>query len=419
MKKIIIGFFIFVFFQYNIQAQSTKVLFIGNSYTDVNSLPTLFYNIAASTGEDVFTASNTPGGCTFQLHCTNQSATMIQQGGWDYVVLQEQSQLPAFPIAQVQSSCFPYAAHLNQMIETYNPCGETVFYMTWGRKYGDQQNAQNFPPMGTYEGMDSLLYERYMQMTIDNNAIVSPVGRVWRYLRTNYPNIELYTSDNSHPSLEGSYAAACAMYVTILRKDPTLIVGYCGLDQSTAQIIQNAAKTMVFDNQSTWFIGERELEANFSYSNIDGFQNLTQNTNQTTQYYWDFGNGESSTQVTPNYSYPAEGLYTVTLEAYDNCDQVSVSVHEIDVQFNTVHENNSNDFKIYPNPTSGFVYIELQNQSEEEKNIELIDILGNCMLSLTTRSNVINFDSSSLSKGLYFIRIKIGNEIKNSKLILQ
>ena len=110
-KKITKLFFIFVFFQYNIQAQSTKVLFIGNSYTDVNSLPTLFYNIAASTGEDVFTASNTPGGCTFQLHCTNQSATMIQQGGWDYVVLQEQSQLPAFPIAQVQSSCFPYAAH--------------------------------------------------------------------------------------------------------------------------------------------------------------------------------------------------------------------------------------------------------------------------------------------------------------------
>ena len=418
MRQILLWIFLVCLISFQISAQQTKVLFIGNSYTDVNSLPTLFFNVSASTGDDVFVASNTPGGCTFQLHCTNQSATMIQQGGWDFVVLQEQSQLPAFPIAQVQANCFPYAAQLNQMIEAYNPCAETVFYMTWGRKYGDQQNAQFFPPIGTYEGMDSLLYERYMQMTQDNNAIVSPVGRVWRYIRTNYPTIELYSSDNSHPSLEGSYAAACAMYVAILRKDPTLIVNYCGLDPNTAQIIQNVAKTVVFDNQSTWFIGERELEANFSYSNIDGFQNLTENSNLTTQYHWDFGNGESSTEITPNYSYPVEGVYTVTLEAYDNCDQVSVKVLEIEVQINSVNENESNTFNIFPNPTTGVFILEFKNQSEEEKQIDLIDKLGNCKHSLTTRSSAINIDSSNLSAGLYFIRIKIGNEIKNAKLIV-
>lgn len=419
MKKSLFFIVLLFLFSFQIVAQQTKVLFIGNSYTDVNSLPTLFYNVATSTGDDVFIASNTPGGCTFQLHCTNQSATMIQQGGWDYVVLQEQSQLPAFPLSQVQTECFPYATQLNQMIETYNPCGETVFYMTWGRKYGDQDNAQYFPPIGTYEGMDSLLFERYMQMTQDNNAIVSPVGRVWRYIRTNYPGIELYSSDNSHPSLAGSYAAACAMYVAILRKDPTHIVNNCGLDPNTAQIIQNVAKTVVFDNQSTWFIGERGLKANFSYSNIDGFENLSENTNTTTQYHWDFGNGASSTNETPNYSYPAEGVYTVTLEATDNCGQVSVKVQEIEVHFNGLNENGLNNLKIYPNPADLNICIEFQNESGKEAQIELIDKLGKCKYSVKTTSNRIDIDVSNLSSGLYFIRIVKGNEINNCKIIVQ
>lgn len=419
MKRSLLLFTLITLISLKICSQQIKVLFIGNSYTDVNNLPALFVNVATSTGDNVFVASNTPGGCTFQLHCTNQSATMIQQGGWDYVVLQEQSQLPAFPLSQVQSECFPYASQLNQMIETSNPCGETVFYMTWGRKYGDQQNAQYFPPIGTYEGMDSLLFERYMQMTQDNNAIVSPVGRVWRYIRTNHPAIELYSSDNSHPSLEGSYAAACAMYVAILRKDPTHINNYCGLDPSTAQIIQNAAKTVVFDNQSTWFIGERGLKANFSYSNLNGFENLSENTNSTTQYHWDFGNGASSTDENPNYTYPVEGVYTVSLEASDNCDQMSVKVQEIEVQNNSLDEIIWNNFKIFPNPARDVVYIENPNQLENEVFIELIDKLGNIKYNLKTTSNKILINTSNFSSGLYIVRILSGNEIKTSKIFIQ
>ena len=166
MVKKIFSFFVLICFLQILSGQPIRVLFVGNSYTSVNNLPLLFRNVSSSTGDEVEVNSNTPGGCTFQQHCTNQSATLIQQGGWDFVVLQEQSQLPAFPLSQVQSSCFPYAAQLNDMIEQYNPCAETVFYMTWGRKYGDQDNAQFFPPIGTYEGMDSFgLKHKYLYKT--------------------------------------------------------------------------------------------------------------------------------------------------------------------------------------------------------------------------------------------------------------
>ena len=207
----------------------TRVLFIGNSYTGVNNLPQIVYDVCLSAGDTIQFSSNSPGGTTFQQHVSNTTTEAeIKLGNWDFVVLQEQSQLPSFPINQVQSQCFPYAAMLNDSIEKYNPCAETVFYMTWGRKNGDASNCSSWPPVCTYAGMDSLLHLRYMTMAADNQSIVSPVGAVWNYVRSNFPSINLYQSDESHPSLAGSYLAACTFYTSLLRKNPLLIINDYG-----------------------------------------------------------------------------------------------------------------------------------------------------------------------------------------------
>ena len=232
--------------------EPTRVLFIGNSYTDVNNLPLLVKNVALSAGRTIEYRSNTPGGCTFEMHCQNESMRLIQEGGWDFVVLQEQSQLPSFPQSQVEVECLPFAAQLAQAVYQYNPDGEAMFYMTWGRRNGDERNAQYFPVLGTYEGMDSMLYERYMYMARTNDASVCPVGRVWRYIRNNHSDIELYQSDDSHPSEAGSYAAACAFYTMIFRNTPDSITFNSSLSESTAATIRNAVRSVVFDNLEFW-----------------------------------------------------------------------------------------------------------------------------------------------------------------------
>lgn len=234
------------------QSERKNVLFIGNSYTSVNDLPRLTQMVAQSMGDELTYESNTPGGCTFAQHCTNRSMTLIQQGTWDVVVLQEQSQLPSFPEWQVERECFPNATRLVEAAYAANPNVEPMFYMTWGRKNGDQSNAQEYPPLGTYEGMDSLLYERYMQMGRDNNASVCPVGRVWRNIRKNHREIELYADDGSHPSMAGSYAAACAFYTMIFHRNPSEIRYTADLDETTAQIIRSTVEEVVFDSLGFW-----------------------------------------------------------------------------------------------------------------------------------------------------------------------
>jgi hypothetical protein len=235
---------------------TARVLFIGNSYTNVNNLPQLIKDVAASAGDVVIKDENTPGSTTFETHSADPvTLGKIAQGGWDYVVLQEQSQRPAFSDAQVEADVYPYAKLLDSLIIAGSPCAETIFYMTWGRKNGDAGNCAAFPPICTYSGMDSLLRIRYQKMANDNHAVVSPVGAVWRRLRGTNPGIELFNADESHPSVAGSYAAACAFYSVMFAKNPMNITSNAGVSPADAATIRAAAKAVVFDSLLYWKVG--------------------------------------------------------------------------------------------------------------------------------------------------------------------
>ncbi|MFY7861557.1 MAG: T9SS type A sorting domain-containing protein, partial [Chitinophagales bacterium] len=101
---------------------------------------------------------------------------------------------------------------------------------------------------------------------------VSPVGELWRVLRTNHPEIDLYASDGSHPSAVGSYAAAVAFFTAIFRHDPTTITFNFNLDEQITTIIKEEAKALIYNQQAQWFIG--------TYDNPDNPCNLTNIPNE-------------------------------------------------------------------------------------------------------------------------------------------
>jgi hypothetical protein len=255
MKNIILILSLFVYSATYGQSKTKKVLFLGNSYTYVNDLPKMIANIANSTGDSLIYDSNTPGGHSIGNHSLNTtSLSKIMLGKWDNVILQGQSYELA--TSTPEFSPFPYARKLDSIIHLYNDCAETMFYMTWGRKNGDPSSCPTIPFLCTYEKMDSIIHLNYMRMADSNDAVVSPVGAVWRHIRKNYPLIDLYQSDESHPSLAGTYAAACCFYTALYRKDPTLAPFNPGLSTSDVVAIRKAAKLVVYDSLLHWHIGE-------------------------------------------------------------------------------------------------------------------------------------------------------------------
>jgi PKD repeat protein len=324
------------------QGVSRNVLFLGDSYTSFNNLPQLTALVASSAGDNLSYDSYTPGGYKLIQHAADAtSRSKVMAGGWNYVVLQDQSQTPA-----LENGNFPTGSRdLCQLIKQHNPCAQPLFYMTWGRENGDALNCPTFTPMCTYNGMDSLLSLNYTSQAANLNAEVSPVGAVWKYLRQNHPALDLYEPDGSHPSQAGSYVAACCFYTAIFKKSPLLITYNFVLNPTDAAIIRNAVKTVHFDRLQTWNFKVNPT-SDFNYS-------ITQGVNEAifefkpsyggggpyfNHFAWDFGDGNTATQLTPGYgatmthSYAANGTYTVTLSV-SNCDpsgsQQSVTQHTI------------------------------------------------------------------------------------------
>ncbi|MBW7845395.1 MAG: T9SS type A sorting domain-containing protein [Bacteroidia bacterium] len=392
------------------QNNTKRVLFLGNSYTEVNNLPQMFTQVALSTGDTIITDKNTPGGYTLMGHSTNVSSlTKIQAGNWDYMVLQEQSQLPSFGIEQVKNEVFPFAFALDSIFNSYNPCGETVFYMTWGRKNGDASNCPYFPVLCTYEGMDSMLNLRYRMMADSNNAILSPVGAVWNYIRKNHPEIELYQADESHPSVAGTYAAACTFYAALLKKDPTLITFSAYLQNNVANKIKDAAKLVVFDSLLKWHIGEYIPKAKFSFnfSETKKIEFSNQSTNATS-YLWSFGDGDTSTLYQPNHTYASSGKYTVRLIA-QKCNQYDTTYQEVQISSVGVNEHSSiNKINVFPNPAKNTLTVSTNNNLQ----IKIYNALGSLVLTQSIDKGENTIDISRLPLGLYFLYTDKGNYTK-------
>lgn len=241
------------------QTQDNKkieVLFLGNSYTAVNNLPQVIASIAQANGDTLTHDSNCPGGYTFEGHANNPTSTSkINAYPWDYVVLQAQSQEPSFPPAQVAQSTLPYALELNEQIHLNDSCTKTIFFETWGRKNGDPSNCQFYPPLCTYNGMQDRLRQSYKLFADECEAIMAPAGEAWRASIVSNPQLELYQSDESHPSMAGTYLTACVLYEVLFEKSTIGNTYTAGLPVNTSSFLQQIAHAVVNDSLEVWNIG--------------------------------------------------------------------------------------------------------------------------------------------------------------------
>jgi hypothetical protein len=230
-------------------AQKISVLFVGNSFTYVNNMPTMLAEIAKSLGDEVETDLAAPGGYTFAKHA-NDPATLakIKSRAWTYVVLQEQSQLPTAPMQMFNALTLENAVKLNNIIHAANPDTKTVFYETWGFENGDPANCKVMPDVCTYNDMQRIVDTRYTLLAQQTGALLARVGEAWWQVRFLHPEIELYASDGKHPSVAGSYLVACVFYTFFFNK-PLAGASLLGVQADTANILQTIAQQVVQKNR--------------------------------------------------------------------------------------------------------------------------------------------------------------------------
>jgi hypothetical protein len=259
---------IFLLFAVSAQAQNDtlRVLFIGNSHTYFNNLPHMFAFLSQSGGYAVEVDSNTPGGYTLEGHCTNQTTLdKINQGGWDFVVLQEQSAYPTIDFYRY-GSMYPAARHLDSLIIQHGE--HTALYMTWGWRGGGQRDIDGHysVPFVDYFQMQDTVTAAYVMLRDILSSVLLPAGNAWaRAMRTD-TTLDLWSpNDNYHPNLMGSYLAACVFYATFFHQSPIGLSYTAGLTRQQADFFQLMADQTVssIGNEVAYVPSSFELLQNY------------------------------------------------------------------------------------------------------------------------------------------------------------
>lgn len=250
MRKLLLMIIACVIMQ-GVQAQqndSIRVLWVGNSFTFFNELPDMFQNIASTQGMNVSNTRVLKGGESFSGHLKNKNLIeILKKGGFDYIILQEQSSMPANHTAIVEKEVYPYAKQLNDLALKGSPKAKVIFYMTWGHKYGNIRATESYPLDHTYEEMQERLKTSYLEMAYDNKAWCAPVGMAWKTIRSQRPYLQLYRQDGFHPSSLGTYLAANTIFATIVQRH-FQSDDIEGLERETAEYIQQIAQETVLNN---------------------------------------------------------------------------------------------------------------------------------------------------------------------------
>jgi hypothetical protein len=223
----------------------TRVLFIGNSYTTVNDLPSVFASLARSGGHQVETGTAAPDGWTLANHAdSSATSARLASAKWDIVVLQEQSQLPSVEQFR-QTQMYPAARRLISSIR--NQGARPLFYLTWARRDGWPENA-----MPDYASMQAAIDDGYLAIARDQRVAVAPVGDAWATLVTRGVGAPLWQPDGTHPAEAGTYLAACVFYATIFRESPKGLGYHSSLSADAAGIIQSVAAETVLGDPAKW-----------------------------------------------------------------------------------------------------------------------------------------------------------------------
>lgn len=224
-------------------SKNNNILFVGNSFSYFNNG---IHNHVSNLVRASETARNqkssmrlmTISGSGLVEHYSGLSQ-ILKTRKWDKVVLQPYSNAAIVDTKrykQFQES----SKALAKLVREYG--AEPISFMSWAYK--------NEPKM-----MDKLKYG-FISTAKPLNMKVVPVGLVFEAVKKKYPNLELYSADVrgfdeegnalykkivKHPSLAGTYLAACTFFASFYDQSPEGFAYTAGLPAEDAKHLQQIA----------------------------------------------------------------------------------------------------------------------------------------------------------------------------------
>ena len=176
-----------------------RILYVGNSLTYFNNLPSLIREIAEQDGVEISDSGFLYPDYSLEDHWNeNKVAAATASGKFDFVVVQQgPSAMP-----ESQAMLKDYAGRFAQLCREAG--SKLALYMVW------PSQARSFD-------FDNVI-NSYTSAARAHDALICPAGRAWKYAWQSDAALPLYSSDRFHPSIYGSVLSALTIYGSLYEK---------------------------------------------------------------------------------------------------------------------------------------------------------------------------------------------------------
>ena len=246
-----------VIYDNSVPRDTLKMLFIGNSYTYYHTYPMIFKEIAWREGHYADCNIFISGGYTMKAHLANEhSMAQVDKGGYNCVMLQDQSILPTLNGTEHDAGSSGYVGEMVKRVMKSSPNAKVSLEITWGRRFGNNnfgkydKYVEIYPHFyADYDAMQNRLIEVTTAEANEWGTMLTPVGLAWQIVMHERPDIMLYHTDNHHQSYAGAYLSAAVAYLTVYGEKFGQNPADCRLDSDTAAYLRAVAERVVLSGE--------------------------------------------------------------------------------------------------------------------------------------------------------------------------
>jgi lysophospholipase L1-like esterase len=188
---------LFFCFKFNAEAQNKSeintILYIGNSLTYTNNLPVLIQKKAKYSGYNInFEMVALPNYALSDHWREGKVQKLISSKKFDIVIIQQG------PSSQSKgkNTLINYGKKYKELCKENNTL--LAYFMVW-------------PSLQYYDTFDDVI-KNYELAAKENNAILCPVGKVWKTYFDKTKKFDYYSEDSFHPSKKGTTVAAQVIF---------------------------------------------------------------------------------------------------------------------------------------------------------------------------------------------------------------
>ena len=174
--------------------------------------------------------------------------------------------------------------------------------------------------------------------------------------------------------------------------------------------------------QTSYIVVKGVPTAQFTYTSQGNLVKFLNSSTGGITYLWNFGDGMTSGEISPNHSYATGGKYTVTLTVTNECGSFTFT-QTVDVKVGVNEIVFLEGLNIYPNPNAGVFNIGVKSKQKATLEMKIVDMIGREIMhtnfEVNEGNNTKEIKLENAAPGQYFVILKSDAHIAVEKIIVE